>query len=103
MKLDQATIDRLKAEHPGELHKVTAIGETYVMRTPSRAEWRRYQEQAREKRGPAQEALVRHCVVWPGAAELDAAIEKKPGLVDVLALKAVEFACAAEEATHEKL
>lgn len=106
--LDKATIDKLKAEHGDDLRKITIKGGAEVvcvMRPPARAEWRRFSEQrADEKRRlPAAEALVKHSVVWPPPSELEAMFEARPGLLDVLSVKAVEFAGATEEAADEKL
>ncbi len=104
--LDQATIDKLKAEHGDDARRIRVKGEVVcIMRTPSRAEWRRFSEQRQDekRRLPAAEALVRHSVIWPVGPELEALFEKKPGLVDVLSVKAAELAGATEEATEEKL
>lgn len=105
-QLDQATIDKLKADFGDDLRKIRVKGELVcVMRTPARGEWRRFSEQRSDdkRRLPAAEALVRHAVVWPAAAELEQLLDKRPGLLDVLSVKAAELAGATEEAAEEKL
>lgn len=102
--LDPKTIEDLKAKH-GELRKITVGGEVFAMRGPSRAEWRRFEEARVDetKRGAARENLVRHCVVYPDAAGLEAILDRKPALLIVLTEKASELAGLVGKVEDEKL
>lgn len=89
--LNQEQIDKLKAAHPGvELYALTASSAdgarsvSVIAKVPDRTRWMRFKEQASDKnrKALATESLVRDCVVYPVAAELDSVIEKRPGLVE---------------------
>lgn len=104
-ELTQAKIDALKAAH-GELRKVTTKrGDAYVVRGATTAEWRRFRSESASDRARANatETLVRACVVHPETAAFSAALEKQPGLVEVLAEHVVQLSGAETDAQGEAL
>lgn len=102
--LDAKTIDKLKAEH-GEIYAVETAGVTIVVRPPSRAAFRRFADRAADSNGRylAMETLLRDCVVWPTLPELDALLERKPGIAAPIAERLVQLAGAAQEADFRPL
>jgi len=104
MRPDDSTIQRLKAEH-GEVYLVESGGVAVVVRPPRSPEYKRFRSLVMdEKRRPdALERLTRDCVVWPDPEELDALLERRPALAEVVGGKLLELAGAAEEVEIKKL
>lgn len=102
--MDAKIIDKLKAEH-GEIYAVGIAGTTIIVRPPSRAAFRRFADKAAGDSGryAAMENLLRDCVVWPPLAELDALLERKPGIAAPIAERLVQLAGAAQEADFRAL
>jgi hypothetical protein len=88
MKTTPEIIAKLKSEHAGsELRKVTLKnGDEIVVRSPSRPEWQRMQDESvdEKKRAAAMRSIVRSCVVFPSKEEFLAALDRKPGLIETL-------------------
>lgn len=109
-ELEQAQIDKLKAEHPNvELHQVR-VGEgdreaMIVVKVPDRARWIRFKEQAADKnrKALALEALVHDCAVFPSKAEVMALLESRPALCESFGGQIVELAGLEETVVARKL
>lgn len=96
--LTPEAITELKAKH-GKLHRITASGETVVVKSPGRAEWNQFRQLRNDekKRTHALEQLVRDCVVHPEPVALDAILSRKPALAEVIGSKLAELAGASDE------
>jgi hypothetical protein len=96
-------IEKLKREHD-EVHVITAGDFSVAVRTPKRADVRRWQDTASvpAKRVGATEQLVRDCVVYPDHAAYDALIERKPLLPMTFGEKLLEIAGLIQDADAKK-
>jgi len=103
-KLAEITAE-LKRKHGDDLHLLTASEEQVIARTPSQAEYQRYLDHVNEKtkRTHAHENLTRSCVVYPDHAELDALLERKPGLMTTFGDKLTELAGSVDACEAKKL
>lgn len=88
MKLTPEQSEKLKSEHAGsELRKIALkSGDDVVVRSPSRPEWTRMQDESvdEKKRAAAMRAIVRSCVVFPSKEEFLVMLDRKPGLIETL-------------------
>jgi hypothetical protein len=101
-------IAELKDANPGlVLRKVTIGDEVFVVRPPSAGEWKRYEAARADGSGAARnaaaETLVKFCVLHPETAELNAIVERLPGITVPLFEKVLEYSGAAMEVHDEKL
>jgi len=97
---------RIRASgYDGELRLWKGGDFEVIGKAPSRGEFLRFQEMATDpkKRSKATEALVRACIVYPPGAELEAMLDKKPGLALTFGEKLVELAGAGVEVEEKKL
>ena len=99
--MDAKVIEELKAAHGSGLHLIEHDGVEVVAKRPGGPQYRRWKQLTldEKRRIDAGATLVRDCVVHPAAAELQALIDERPGLVDTFAGKLVELAGASQEAT----
>lgn len=104
MPLDAKTLEKIKSEY-GEVYLLEASGVAVVVKPPSRAAMKRFMAMASrdDRRYEALESLLRDCVVYPDASELNAILERKPGVVAPFGEHLVRLAGATEEADFRAL
>jgi hypothetical protein len=104
MAIDSAAIEDLKAKH-GEVHQLSHAGVEVIVRTPGRAQWKRFRAlTADEKRRPdALETLLRDCLLYPSLSDLDAILDRRPGLAETFGGQLVELAGLSGEAEKKDL
>lgn len=102
--MTETDIQKLKAEH-GALHQLDHAGEAVIVKSPNRATWKRFRSQAQDeaKRLIAMEELVRACVVHPERGELEAMLDRKPGLVESFGKVLAELAGAGTDVEKKAL
>jgi hypothetical protein len=102
-KLTELT-SKLKAEHPGrELRLLTLAGEQVIVVSPSPAEFQMFKDKVNAEKSDALESLTLACTVHPAGPELEALLERKPGLVVPIGNKLKELAGVVEEVEEKKL
>ena len=91
-------VEELKAKH-GEVTELKACGYAVLVKSPSRAVWRKFKTFAVDpvKRLDCSEALFKDCVVYPEMAEVEAMLAKKPALAEVFGGAICELAGATED------
>lgn len=104
MTLSEDVIEKLKAEH-GELTQLTHGPDEVIVRTPNRAQWKRFRAQIgnEKRRDDALELLLRDCVVHPEKADFDAMLDRRPGLAETFGAQVVELAGAVKEPEKKAL
>jgi len=96
--LTKEKIEELKQKH-GDVAGFSILGQVFVLRTPTRPEFRRCMDRSdggTGKSSDALEELAASCVVFPDAAETAALFTKKPGIALKLGNKALEMAGVVE-------
>lgn len=103
-ELTKETIEQLKHEH-GEVHKLSALGETIVVKTPTGPIFDRFKEYGSdpERRTMANVKLVGDCLVWPPRAEFDEMIRRRPGLTETFGNEVAEIGGLTRKVEREKL
>jgi hypothetical protein len=108
-ELTQEAIDKLKAQHPEELHLIE-VGPAerqiaVVVKVPNRERWGRFKAHASDvhRKATAMESLVLDCAVFPAKPDLALLFEGRPALVETLWGKIAELAGLEEIATARKL
>ena len=93
MPIDPKIIEEAKAKGD-EITQFSQDGIEVLVKPPTRPQWKRFRALiADEKRRPdALEQLLRDCLVYPGLTDLDAILEKKPGLAESFGGSLVELA-----------
>jgi len=102
--LDETTLEQLKREH-GELTRLSAGGESVIVRNPRRVEYERFRKDTfdEKRRDKSVETLLRSVIVWPSKEEFLELLERKPGLSETFGGKVLEMVGATEQADVEKL
>lgn len=106
MNLSHEQIEQLKEQH-GELHLIEApkTEQYVVVKHPTRHHMERFQNAASsaKKLPVAQRDLVLGVAVYPENGQLEATLERFPGLVQTFAHNILEIAGVDEDATAKKL
>lgn len=96
MALSEQAVAELKTKH-GKVFELT-VGEgkearTITVRRPTRLEWKRFKQQARDdvKQDAAGLNLVKTVLLDPAADEFDAWLEELPGLEDTFGVAIIEL------------
>ena len=99
---DAPAIEKAELEHGADkiATVVTRLG-AVVLKRPHSASYRRFQDQASSKSEDVIK-LVRPCVVYPTAAELDRILDEQPGVLARLADAVATLADAAQEERRGK-
>ena len=102
--MDQAVIDKLKAEH-GELISVEIKNLEFIVRGPKKHEYAAFRSMSfdESKRSYATEDLVRACVVSPDKNEFEALLAQYPALPEVLGEHVMTLAKGSETSKAKKL
>ena len=102
--MDQAVIDKLKAEH-GELTLVEVGEHEFIVRCPKKAEYAAFRAMLfdESKRAYATEDLVRACVVAPDKKAFEVLLAQRPALPEVLAEHVLTLAKGSEISKAKKL
>jgi hypothetical protein len=104
--LDEKMIEELKAKYADkELELIEAAGEKLVAGTPSKAEWNKFQSwiQDEKKKSLAYHDFVIGSIVYPPTQELEALLDRKPGLAITVASQLSEMAGLDSRVTRKKL
>lgn len=98
--MDAKKLQALKDQH-GEIYELAAGDVIVYAKAPSRPSVKRFFSIITDdkRRYDALEQLLRDCVVEPSLQDLDAILDKKPGLVASFGGKLMEMVGAQEEAT----
>ena len=98
-------IASLKSTHGENLRKVAFDDLAFVVRPPSRVEYKRFSDkvQDEQKKRGAPEELARCCVVYPASEAMDTILEKRAGVLHLLSTHVLELAGISAETTVEKL
>lgn len=102
--INDEKLAELKKAH-GEIHITKGDGLEFAIRCPTAEECDRFDSELEKDRGKRlSEAykLFRRCCVHPSAAEVDAIIERRPGLRPVLGGQALHVAGYTTELETEK-
>ena len=93
MAIDQKVIDELKAKHQ-DLTQLSQDETDILVKPPTRPQWKRFRAfmSDERKRPDAMEQLLRDCLVYPELTELDAMLERRPGLAESFGSSVVEMA-----------
>lgn len=105
MALDQATIDRLKAEHGGSLTLLEADGVEVVVKAVELPAYRMFKKKVNDEatRATAGEGLFFDVLVYPSREELFKAIHGRPFLIEHFTGEVVKAAGASAEVRAKKL
>jgi hypothetical protein len=99
---DAPGIEKAEIEHgAGKIATVVTCLGAIVVRRPHVAAYRRFQDQASSKSEDVIK-LVRPCVVYPTAAELDRILDEQPGTLALLAEAVATLAGAAQQERQGK-
>jgi hypothetical protein len=78
--LTDKQIDELKAKHGANIVGVVdEDGNIFVLKRPSRADFDRWFDS--DRKSPDARQLVKSCLVYPSASDMDSALDKQPGLL----------------------
>ena len=91
--LDEKKLDELRTKH-GKLH-IRAVDDTdFVLRAPSRLEYRKWKADIQDERKKldASELLLLPCIVYPEPQDFQAMLDERPALADTLGLQLLEIA-----------
>lgn len=91
----------LKAKY-GEVYTLKRGGQSFVLRLPDDVEVRRVMMADKKTPWETQMLLVKHAVVYPEGAELDAVLTKYGALVPVLFDEAFKISALDDEAKAKK-
>jgi hypothetical protein len=106
MKIDAKVLEAAKAEHGADALRLVRSGDReYLLRRPSRGEYKRFRREASSDRtkDDSIETLVLDCVVHPPRAEFEALLDKLPALCEELADQVLELAGITGKAAAGKL
>ena len=106
LMIDEQVIAELREKNVGvELHEISADGIDVIVRSPSRAEWKRFKAMGADdrRRLDAGETLLWDVLLHPKREILDARFDRAPGLAEVFVAKVLEIAGALTETQHRKL
>jgi hypothetical protein len=104
--LGKEQLAKVRADNPGlELHHIVAGDEEIVVKSPPRAEWKRFRAMYLDpaQRPLALETLLFGCLVHPDAAGLNAILERRPAFAEVFGEKLASAAGLGTEAVEKKL
>lgn len=104
--IDDATIEDVKARHPGvELHLLTSGDAAVIIRRPTRHDYARFRKHTADEhfRELALDSLVRSLVVHPDRAGFDAMLNDRPGLCEEFGAPVVELLGLTGKAEAKKL
>lgn len=104
-KPDQATIDSIKAAHPGvQLHLIRAKEHHVIVRSPSAEAWKKYRRYTadRDLRSRAADALFRDCLIHPSAEAMDSILQGLPGLAETFGGELIDLAGMIPDTEIEK-
>ena len=92
--LTDEQIQALKSKHGSTLTLLSAANNHVVVRPPSRGEWKRYRTQMHDdaQRPDAAEHLLRACIVHPDSAQVEALLNRLPGLAESFGAAVLELA-----------
>jgi len=103
-KIDEATLQKLKAEHGDGLYLLEAGDYSIVARAPGRQIWKKFRATlTTDRKAESLELLVRDCLVHPAGAEFEAMLEERPGLAETFGNELADIAGAGDEAERRKL
>lgn len=105
MNLDEA-VAAAKAQYPGaELLQLGSASGQFVFRVPTSTELGPFRKRIsdRDQRAGALENLVRTCLVYPDRAGFDAAVLKRPMLIEKWGDELTDAAGGAEDIEVKKL
>lgn len=97
--LTKEKIEELKTKHGADIAGFSVLGQVFVLRTPTRPEFRRCMDRSdggTGKSSDALEELASACVVFPEQAEVAALFTRKPGIALKLGNRALEMAGVVE-------
>ncbi|HXJ49017.1 MAG TPA: hypothetical protein VNF91_07610 [Candidatus Acidoferrum sp.] len=104
--MDQAVIDKVKAEYTGtrELRWAThpSLPDWVIFQVPTRAELRMFYDQQEKSVPNARQMLIDTCVIWPAKKELNESIDAHPGLAGVWVGEILEGAGVTAQAKQGK-
>ena len=102
--LSDEILQPLKAKYDS-IYVREAAGETVVLRCPNRPEWKAFQLKLADakKHVEAVEWILRQCVVYPSAEEVDAMFNRRPGLVATFGAELSEITGAAASVEKKDL
>jgi hypothetical protein len=104
-KIDEQTIEDLKAKHGEVVHLVDPETRTEVVaRKPPRAAYKRFRSMAFDpkKQADAAESLMVDCVVYPSRDEWNAMLEQYPALAETFAPEVLKLAGASQSVDAKK-
>jgi hypothetical protein len=109
MGISEEKIEELVTEHgKGNLHLLNDPddeGDEIVVRRPTRMEYHRFKLgiEDEKKHQKAIEQIIRDCTVFPSKTDLDAMLERRPGLADAWGQAIMKLAGAAKGVEAKKL
>lgn len=105
MPVPKEVIDQAKQAH-GEVYCLEGADVAVLVRSPKRAEYRKFKATVLGNQAAAADALetlLREVVVFPDSAAFDALLEQKPGLSETFGQKVLEIAGVSEQVSLKKL
>lgn len=106
MRITKEERAKLKAEHPDAILVRAKAGREeleFVLRPPTRGEFKRFEDEQRDNAPDFAENLTRACVLWPDEAAVARLFEKHPGVYRPLGDEIMRLAGAADKAYSEPL